>query len=406
MYMYSIMIRHGTGQGTVFPPNGTSSYGAPSRHESAASESTKLYRFFRSFLSLAMRGVGLLCALLASASSASAVERVIIIADPGIDDAGAMLLALGSPQVQIEGVVAAFGCHRNVSLMARNSRLILAAANRADIPVYTGAAWPFGAAQPPEADGQLFHGQQGLGDDQMEEACGADEVSGVEFIVSTVRQFPGEITILCFSPLTNVALATVLEPRLPTLIKALLLMGGTIDAPGNVSPLAEANFGHDGASAAATFSAFAQPGAAPIVMAPLDVTTAVLYTPQEIKEIGRMGGKATAPLVAGWPTYQNAYCTVGGLCDSAPMHDAHPVAYLLDPSMFTRVEEMHVRILVTALGDPAHGMSMVDRRSSARRSHSTAAAGECTVRVLMDVDAKRFKQLMLDAIGVLSKSLR
>ena len=90
-------------------------------------------------------------------------------------------------------------------------------------------------------------------------------------------------------------------------------------------------------------------------------------------------------------------------CEGAPLHDAHPITYLLEPSMYTKSEVMRVRILVSEPGDPVHGMSLVDRRlgAKARREKTPIQAGECDALVLLEVDRTRFVEVLMDAAKVL-----
>ena len=345
----------------------------------------------------------------------AAVSRipVILIADPGVDDAGALLLALGSPSLEILGVISSFGCHGDPKVTARNSRSILAAANRSDIPVIAGANWPLGLDDYFRNDGSPFHGPDGLGgllgslDESKEAECtAATNVSGAEFIVSHARSRPGEIELVSFSPLTSVALAIGLEPRLPSLIKRLLVMGGAVDGAGNASPLAEANFVHDAAAARVVFASWGSaPGAGQLVMAPLEVTHQSFISEKEVVQVfGKVAGPAADLFVNSWPFYQGAYCSrCDDCCEGAPLHDAHPITYLLEPSMYTKSEVMRVRILVSEPGDPVHGMSLVDRRlgAKARREKTPIQAGECDALVLLEVHRKRFVEVLMDAAKVL-----
>jgi len=95
-------------------------------------------------------------------------------------------------------------------------------------------------------------------------------------MVSTIRAAPGQVTILCLSPLTNLALALALEPSLPRLVRRVILMGGALAHAGNASPLAEANFAHDAAAAKAVLDAWAAHAATDVhqlVLLPLDAPT-------------------------------------------------------------------------------------------------------------------------------------
>ena len=125
-----------------------------------------------------------------------------------------------------------------------------------------------------------------------------------------------------------VALAATLEPALPSLLKVLVVMGGSSYGPGNLSPLAEAYFGMD--AAAARFvpdaSAPADADATPkVVLAPLDATHAALLTQAEMDAAGKTS-RAAALLSKAWTQYANFYCEAAGMCDGTPMHDAHTEA--------------------------------------------------------------------------------
>ena len=348
-----------------------------------------------------------------SAVVAASPERVVLIVDPGIDDAGALLFALGaSRSIKVEAIVTNFGGHYDVRQTTHNTHMLLKEARRTDVPVYIGSRWPYGSASPPQHDGQIVHGKNGLAgltpsfesptfddDPSCKDGTNTTTVSGAEFIASIARTLPGQITVVCFSPLTNIALALALEPRLPMLLKALLAMGATFNTPGNVSPLAEANFAHDAAAAAAVCSAFgaatsqnaAPVAVAPFVLAPLDVTHRAIVTLDNVtKTMAQQGGAAIDLFVRAWPTYIDAYCRLGKVCDGAPLHDAHPIAYMLQPDLYI-VEQLTFHVLVGVTGsEDSHGMVVVDRRPG-----QTPARGSCTTQVLMDVkDSHAFVHLV------------
>ena len=159
---------------------------------------------------------------------------VIIIADVGIDDAGALLLAVGSPALNVLGVVSSFGCHKDPRVTARNAHALLAAANRTDVPIFLGASFPIGLNGPLQNDGTHFHGAEGLGGllglgEDVDQTCNSASVStdvgGAEFIVERARSMAGEVHLLCFSPLTNIAHAVCTHVHqhegVPTAISAL-----------------------------------------------------------------------------------------------------------------------------------------------------------------------------------------
>ena len=326
----------------------------------------------------------------------SAPKPVILVADVGIDDAGGLLWAAASDALDVLGVVSSFGCHPDPVVTARNAELLLDAAGRSDIPVYIGAdvdfrdkpsRWPPWKSalgkrrgQPLHRDGRHVHGADGFGGvfaSNETQCAAAQRESGAEFIAQTARARPGEVTILCFSALTNVALAATLEPALPSLLKELVVMGGSIYGPGNMSPLAEANFGMDAAAARYVLNAFApaDDDATPkVVLAPLDVTHAALLTQAEMDAAGKTS-RAAALLSKAWTQYANFYCEAAGMCDGTPMHDAHTVAYAIEPSMYTNVTTLAVQACTCRRRDRRciSPLTAYARRSSGAR-HSSGAA--------------------------------
>ena len=196
----------------------------------------------------------------------SAPKPVILVADvPSTTPAAS---AAASDALEILGRPPASGATRVGARTARNAELLLDAAGRSDIPVLhrrgcrlprQPSRWPPWKStlgrrrgQPLQRDGRHVHGADGFGGvfaANETQCAAAQRESGAEFIARTARARPGEVTILCFSALTNVALAATLEPALPSLLKELVVMGGSIYGPGNMSPLAEANFGMDAAAA-------------------------------------------------------------------------------------------------------------------------------------------------------------
>ena len=200
-------------------------------------------------------GSRLLAVVLWLADASAARKPVIIVADVGVDDAAALLWAVGSPELEVLGVASSLGCHADSRNTAANARRLLVVANKSHVPVFLGSRYPLGMSTPLEVDGSRFHGPTGFGKPpsaEEEAACSAvapTNVSAAEFIARTVRSRPGEITLLSFSPLTDVALALLIEPRLPFLLDSLVLMGAAVYTHGNAQPLAEANFLHDAAAA-------------------------------------------------------------------------------------------------------------------------------------------------------------
>ena len=201
-----------------------------------------------------------------------AKHKVIFDTDPGVDDAIALYFALAHPDIEVLGITATFG-NVNVQQASANALYLTRIAGH-HIPVTQGIRVPFFRAPGKHPD--FIHGRDGLGNLPNRICVGGqtEAESAAEFIIKMARQNPGEITLVAVGPLGNLALALKLEPQLPKLLKQVVLMAGTIDEPGNVSPVAEANVWHDPHAADLVFTAGWN-----LTMVGLDVTHRVVLQP-------------------------------------------------------------------------------------------------------------------------------
>lgn len=205
----------------------------------------------------------------ALSAKTTAKHFVIYDTDPGVDDAMALYYALAHPAIELLGITTSFG---NVTApQATANALYLTQLAGRNIPVAQGAKQPL--AKHAEAPPDFIHGSDGLGNLPSRAAATgqADPRSAAQFIVDMARQHPGQITLVPVGPLTNMALALQLEPKLPQLLKQVVLMGGSIAEHGNVSPVAEANIWCDPHAADAVLTAGFK-----LTMVGLDVTYRVL----------------------------------------------------------------------------------------------------------------------------------
>lgn len=204
-------------------------------------------------------------------------KRIIIDTDPGIDDSLAILLALASPEVKLEGLTVVHGnCSAEQGTI--NALSILELAGAGHVPVATGCDLPL--VQPsllaPET-----HGGQGLGYAKLPAPLSQPTVQhGCDFLIEQIMSNPGEITLVAIGPLTNVAMALRLEPRIAQNVKDVIIMGGAIRHEGNTTPMAE-------------FNTFVDPHAAhmvyhsgmPITLVPLDATYQVVLTHADVDRL-------------------------------------------------------------------------------------------------------------------------
>jgi inosine-uridine nucleoside N-ribohydrolase len=171
-------------------------------------------------------------------------HTVIYDTDPGVDDAMALYFALARPDIDVIGVTTTFG-NVTVEQAAKNALYLCAIAGRSEIPVTQGVSQP--RVKHAEAPPDFIHGADGLGNLPSRQSTSntLEPRSSAQFIVDTARKYPGEVSVVAVGPLGNLARALELEPELPTLLRKVVVMGGTVLEPGNVSPVAEANIWND-----------------------------------------------------------------------------------------------------------------------------------------------------------------
>jgi purine nucleosidase len=213
------------------------------------------------------------------------MKHILLDTDPGIDDSLAILLALASPEISLEGLSIV---HGNCSLeqATTNALSILELANASHIPVAVGCELPL--VQPsllaPET-----HGNTGLGYAKLPGPRTKPQVQhGCDFLIERIMSAPGEVTLVAIGPLTNVALAIRQEPRIVQSLKELIIMGGAIRYEGNTTALAEFNTYADPHAAHIVYHA-----GIPTTLVPLDVTYQCVLTQGDVDRLLRLDSPLT-----------------------------------------------------------------------------------------------------------------
>jgi uridine nucleosidase len=267
-------------------------------------------------------------------------RRILIDTDPGVDDAMAILFALRSSELELVGVTTVFG-NAIVEQTTRNALRILEVAGRSDVPVAAGAARPL--VRLPRRLNSPVHGNDGLGNAFLDAPPPAGrplEISAAEQIVRTVMDRPGELTLIAIGPLTNLAVALRLEPRLATSVAEVIIMGGAAFRRGNASPVAESNIHDDPEAAAVVFGA-----AWPLTMVGLDVTMQTIQSDAQLAAIWSAGTPQTDFLARIVPAYRGFYRERYAAerdippyrPDGLPTHDPSAIAYAIQPGLFRTV---------------------------------------------------------------------
>lgn len=307
-------------------------------------------------------------------------KNIILDCDPGHDDAVALLLAVGNPNINLIGVTTVGG-NQSLDKVTYNARAVLEKAHATDIPVYAGCDRPIVRKQEVAAS---IHGESGLdGVELPEPSRPLESKHAVNYIIDTIMASePGTITLVPTGPLTNIAMAARLEPRIVERVKEVVLMGGGYHV-GNWSAVAEFNIKVDPEAANIVFNE-----SWPITMVGLDLTHQALCTPAVQKRIEGVGTDL-AKFVSGLmdffrKTYQDNQDFV-----DPPVHDPCTVAYLIDPSVMTT---RRCPVDVEIHGELTLGMTVADLRGP------EPSAEECHTQVAVKLDFDKFWDMVTEAI--------
>lgn len=310
-------------------------------------------------------------------------RKIVHDRDFGIDDAMALLYMAAQPDVEVLAVGSVHG-NTPTAAAAANARAVLDVAGLDDVPVALGAARPL--AQPASTSG-MVHGDDGLGGAAPAPSRPpADGVAAAEQLVRVVRAHPGEVTVVATGPLTNLALALLLDPTITDAVAAVVVMGGTLDAPGNITPWAEANIAHDPEAADLVLGA-----GWPLTLVGLDVTMATWMGPAELERI-RTAATPKGDFV--WSTlghYLAFYASRHGQ-PGCPLHDPTAAAVALDPSVAGYLE---VPVAVDLRSERTRGMLLVDRREFAG---AEATSPSPAVRVATTIDSAAVVDRVVSAL--------
>ena len=229
--------------------------------------------------------------------AAAAPVPVIIDTDPGVDDALAILMALAHPGFNIIGITTTGG---NVPLAraTRNALALLEYAGRGDIPVHRGAARPLAGSRTgryPYA--REVHSAAGLTHPLPKPTLAAADTPAVPFLAETLTAMPGAVTIIALGPLTNLARLLRRRPAALRAAARIIIMGGALDTPGNITPHAEFNFYSDPAAARVVLES-----GIPATLIDLAACRQVYFARAESDRIaaGSRLGQLAARLLDGW----------------------------------------------------------------------------------------------------------
>jgi purine nucleosidase len=310
-------------------------------------------------------------------------RKIVLDCDPGHDDAIALLVAHGSPEVDLLAVTTVAG-NQTLEKVTRNALTVARVGGISAVPFAAGCARPLVRAPIVAAD---IHGESGLDGPVLPEPdpdldVARDPRHAVDLMIDVVMAHPpGDVTLVPIGPLTNVAMAARKEPRIVERVAEVVLMGGAYGT-GNRSPVAEFNIAVDPEAAQIVFRE-----RWPLTMVGLDLTHQALATPEIVARIAGLG-TAPARFVAELLAFVGAtYDSVFGF-PAPPVHDPCTVAFVADPGVLTtRRAPLDVEIG----GTLTTGMTVVDLRGP--------EPADCRTRVAVTLDRDRFWDLVVNALA-------
>ncbi|MEM8240033.1 nucleoside hydrolase [Morganella morganii subsp. sibonii] len=305
-------------------------------------------------------------------------KKIILDCDPGHDDAIALLLAYGNPEIELLAVTTVVG-NQTLEKVTRNALAVARIAGITGIPFAAGCPRPLIREIETAPD---IHGDSGLdGPVLPEPVLALDPRHAVQLIIDTIMAHPPKtITLVPTAGLTNIALAARLEPRIIDRVKEVVLMGGGYHT-GNWSAVAEFNIKIDPEAAHIVFNA-----GWPLTMVGLDLTHQALATPEVISKITAVGTAPAQFVLELLEFFGTMYKSAQGF-DYPPVHDPCAVAYVIDPSVMTTRK---VPLDVELTGTLTLGMTVADFRSP--------APADCLTQVAVKLDHTRFWELVTDAL--------
>lgn len=305
-------------------------------------------------------------------------KKIILDCDPGHDDAIALLLAYGNPEIELLAVTTVVG-NQTLEKVTHNALAIAEIAKISGIPFAAGANRPLVREIEVAPD---IHGDSGLdGPVLPQPSLTLDKRHAVSLIIDTIMSHPPKtITLVPTGGLTNIALAARLEPRIVERVKEVVLMGGGYHV-GNWSPVAEFNIKIDPEAAHIVFNE-----KWPLTMVGLDLTHQALATSDIVEKIAALKTKPAQFVVELLEFFGKMYKQAQNF-DNPPVHDPCAVAYVIDPSVMT-TRKVPVDIELT--GTLTLGMTVADFRMP--------APDNCHTQVAVKLDHQKFWQLVIDAL--------
>ena len=308
-------------------------------------------------------------------------RRFLIDTDTASDDAVALVLAMRHPGVQIEAITVVAG-NVPVDQGVQNALYTVELCGQS-VPVYRGLPGPL--IRPLET-AQGVHGEDGMGDIGLPLSGRAPaEGHAVQVLIDTIHRFAGEITLVTLGPLTNVAVALRQDPSIAKAVSACVIMGGTGQGHGNVTPVTEYNFWADPDAARIVFES-----GLPVKMVGWDISRTYAVLGAEDSAALRAVGTPLARFCIDIQRHVQQFALGTTKLEGFDLPDPIAMAVALDPTVATHTERCFVAI--ETRGELCRGQSVVDRLGILGR--------EANAEVVLEAARERFVRMLFDAVSV------
>ena len=305
-------------------------------------------------------------------------KKIILDCDPGHDDAIALLLAHGNPNIELLAVTTVVG-NQTLEKVTRNALSVARIANITNVPFAAGAVRPLIRNVEVAPD---IHGDSGLdGPVLPEPAIQLDKRHAIDLIIDTIMSHPPKtVTLVPTGGLTNIAMAVRKEPKIVERVKEVVLMGGGYHV-GNWSAVAEFNIKIDPEAAHIVFNE-----KWPVTMVGLDLTHQALATPEVIEKISAIKTKPAKFVLEMLEFFGKMYKQAQGFT-YPPVHDPCAVAYVINPEL---IKTKRVPVDIELTGTLTLGMTVADFRFTPDDS--------CHTQVATELDHTGFWDLIVDSL--------
>ena len=321
------------------------------------------------------------------------VRKIILDVDTGSDDAVAIMTAILSQDIDLLALCSVAG-NKGIEYTTENTLRVVEALN-AKVPVYKGAKEPLIKTMYPE---RFLRGKEIIRNDRVEDENGneitihpdylnlpkanikEENISATEFYLDYLRNTKEKITLVAVGPLTNLALALMIDEHIFDNVEEIIIMGGGHHITNSTSS-AEFNIWYDPEAAHKVLKSNAK-----ITFVPLDATHEACVTKQDcqkLKDLNTIASKFAAELCMDRIFIHNAMQPLA-IPDSAAVHDALCIAYLIDPSVLMDVKHVHVHIGIGGYGD---GQTIIDQRHYTEKANCYFA---------YHADREKFVEILLD----------